>query len=134
MKKLLAILGLSLVLSGFGKNSYSQSPKDSIPEAVKKKAAQYLSYAGSNCGSVPNVSLVGEKLEDREKMYEVKDGIKDKVSLYQIDNPCDWSNVPTHFTYVFYGKKDGTFEKKGCFEEEGIISREGNKPVMPKNW
>lgn len=126
------IFGMGLTVLGV--NAFSQSTSDNIPEAVKAKAANYLSYASSYCGTVPDVSLVGEKVEKRENRIGGTDNYPDKVLLYQINNACDWSNVPTHFTCTYYGKEDGTFETTGFFGESGIISREKDKPVMPKEW
>ena len=118
-----------------GVNAYSQSSQDEIPEAVKAKAADFLSYAGGGCGSVPEITLVGKKLEDRKNRSGFKDGIKDSVFLYQINNLCTWRNVPSHFTYIFAGKKGGAFESAGSFDESGILSRdEKDKPVIPKEW
>jgi hypothetical protein len=118
-----------LTLTGLGLKAQD------IPEAVKAKATDYLSYAARNCGTVPEIILAGKKLEDRNLKQRPKDGIKDSVFLYQINNTCDWMNVPSYIVYVIPCKKDGTFEEIGFFEESGIISKdEKGKPVMPKEW
>jgi hypothetical protein len=130
MKKLLTMLGLSLVLSGFGIKSYSQSSGE-IPAIVRKQAVKYLQYV-NYCDTVPKLEKVGEKFEDRTGPMEVKDGIKDKITLYKMNNDCDWSNVPNYLTLTQAGiKKDGF--SSGTVE--GIISRdEKGKPVPLEDW
>jgi hypothetical protein len=130
MRKGLLTLSVLLTLSGVVK-------AQNIPEIVKNKALDYINYASNSaCGSVPDVSLVGKKLEDRENRIGIKDGVKDSAFLYQINNPCKgWPNVPSYIVYTRAGKKDGTFDKVGYLEDGGIRSRdEKDNPLMPKDW
>jgi len=118
MKKTLsALLGLGLGLS-LGINAYSQSPQGTqssqseiIPELVKTQAAGYLKRV-PYCLGVPIIKKVGEKIEDRTGLQNVKDGIIDKITLYKIENDCFWINVPNYIVYTQIGLKGGNLQRK----------------------
>jgi len=137
-KTLLALLGLGLSLS-LGINAYSQSSQgaqssqEEIPEAVKKQAIEYLKRV-AYCPGDPIIKKVGEKIEDRTGPQNVKDGIPDKMTLYEIKNECNWINVPNFVLYAQIGLKDGGYAEKGVAEE--ITSRDNNtgKPIPLKDW
>ncbi|MCK5624361.1 hypothetical protein KAI04_00795 [Candidatus Pacearchaeota archaeon] len=122
---------ISLLLFGFsmllGVNAYSQSSKEKIPELVQEKAAEYLKWV-NYCPGEPIIEKAGEKLEDRTSEQgmkikeEIKDGIKDKITLYHIKNDCPWINVPNYIVYTQIGLGNGTFLEKGSIEY--IISRD----------
>lgn len=132
MKK--TLLSLAFLL-GFGLNTsfYLQSSQDEIPEAVKKIAAEYLKRV-PYCPGDPIIKKVGEKLEDRTGPQDVKDGIIDKTTLYEIKNDCYWMNVPTHVPYTQIGLKEGGFAEKGIVIDEIISRDEKGKPIPLKEW
>ena len=135
---LFAFLGMSLF---FGANAYSQSSRDSIPNLVQEKAAYYLTWAGINCPKEPIIEKVGEKLEDRTSETNtkgeigIKDGIKDKITLYHIKNDCPWINVPNYIIYTQIGLRNGKFLEKGIISY--IISKDNEtwEPIpLKEEW
>lgn len=123
MRKSLLTLALLGTL-GFGGKVFAQS-SESIPKAVKSKATEYLmTYALDYCDTLPRLDIikVGEKTGDFNG-----DGFSDKVTLYEIKNVCEWSNVPNEIAYV----KQGTSQGYQRSRVEGIISRDKNDKAIP---
>jgi len=136
-KTLLILLGLGLDLSlginAYSQSSQSQSSQNEIPELVKTQATEYLKRV-AYCPGDPIIKKMGEKIEDRTGPQNVKDGIPDKMALYEIKNECNWINVPNYIVHTQIGLKDGGYAEKGVAEE--IISRDKDgKPVpLKEEW
>ncbi len=128
---LIALLGFSAL---FTINTYSQSPKDEIPEPVREAAVEYLTWI-PYCLGEPIIEKVGEKLEDRTSQINtkdetgIKDGIKDKITLYHLMKKCEFFNISNYIIYTQIGLKNGGFLEKGKISH--IISRDENAKSIP---
>lgn len=129
MKKTLLVL---LLGCGLGLNAFSQSFKEEIPELVKNKAAEYLKRV-SYCPGEPIIENLGQKIADRTGLLGEKDGTKDKITLYGIENDCPFI-IPNYIIYTQVGLKSGGYAEKGVVDE--IISKdEHGKPVpLKEEW
>jgi len=137
-KTLLALLGLGLGLSlginAYSQSSQTQSPQSEVPDTIKKVTAEYLKRS-SHCPGEPIIKRVGEKIEDRTGLQGVKDGILDKITLYEIKNECNWINVPNYVVHTQMGLKEGGFAKKGVIDEITSKDKESWKPIpLKEEW
>lgn len=134
---LIALLGFSTL---FGINTYSQSSKEEIPEPVKEKAAEYLKRV-QWCPGKPIIEKIGEKLEDRTSQINtkdeigIKDGIKDKITLYHLMNNCEFMNVPNYIIYTQIGLENGKFLEKGIISYIISKDKETGEPIpLNEEW
>jgi hypothetical protein len=132
-KILLTLLGIGLGLS-LEINAYSQSSKESVPDTIVMQAAKYLIRV-NYCPGAPIIEKIGEKFEDRIGPMGVKDGIKDKITLYNLKNDCPWINVPNYIIFTQRGLDNGKFEEKGIIEDITSRDNESWKAIpLAEEW